>query len=262
MSIYSQQFTITNHQDANTSLSKILKLIKQSDKYILDVGCSSGYLDSLIKQKIKTNITGIELNKSDAQIAKNIVDQILNVDAETYNFNQLSQKFNVIILADILEHLKNPEYLLKTLSTLLKPNGRIIASIPNFLHYSTKIKILTNRWRYEEYGLLDKTHLKFFSLATIKELFKSSKLFINNIDYVTSNITTKNLLTELINSGLSTHPNILNTVFSPESKIFQYIIVSSKTKTKISKVSPPNNYINLFYATCYSIYYKIRYKLL
>ena len=257
MSIYSQQYSANKNKATNTSLSKIVDLINQNDTDILDVGCSSGYLDSLIKKKYPANITGIEINKQDATIAKKYVDKIFNIDIENNNLSQINQKFDVIILADILEHLKNPDETLHRISLFLKPHGRIIASIPNFLHYSVKIKILTNNWGYENYGLLDKTHLKFFSFNTIKKTFQSSSLFINQVDYVVSDINNHGLQTELLTAGLP----FIKDIFSFESRVFQYIIVASKNKKNQPKSLPKNTSLNQINIILYSLYYKIKHYL-
>ena len=259
MSIYSKKFSTSTNKDKNTSLSKIQNLINKDDREILDVGCSSGYLDILIKNKFNPNIWGIEINKNDSIKAKKNVDKILNIDIENYDLSKIKKKFDIIILADILEHLKNPEKILNNLTKLLKPKGRIIASIPNFLHFSIKIKILTDKWKYENYGLLDKTHLRFFSYDSIKKLFNSSHLHINYIDTVNSNISKKDVLMELIKAKLPTQTKIIKTIFSPQSLIFQYIITASKNNTKTFKNPITKNIsINPIYSFLYPQYIKIK----
>jgi 2-polyprenyl-3-methyl-5-hydroxy-6-metoxy-1,4-benzoquinol methylase len=163
----------------------MLNLIPRSAKKILDVGCSVGTLGKQIKQKYNVEVVGLEVNKEMALTAKNNLDKVIIADAEALNFNHYfpAGYFECIIFADILEHLKDPWSVLTNISDMLSEEGVVIASIPNIRHYTTIIELVVKGyWPYRERGIHDKTHLRFFTLKNIKEMFGSSGLKINKIE--------------------------------------------------------------------------------
>jgi 2-polyprenyl-3-methyl-5-hydroxy-6-metoxy-1,4-benzoquinol methylase len=163
----------------------ILNLIPRSAKKILDVGCSVGTLGKQIKQKYNVEVVGLEVNKEMALIAKNNVDKVIIADVEELNFNHYfpAGYFDCIIFADILEHLKDPWSVLTNINDMLSEEGIVIASIPNIRHYTTIVELVVKGyWPYRERGIHDKTHLRFFTLKNIKEMFDSSGLKINKIE--------------------------------------------------------------------------------
>ena len=163
----------------------ILTLIPSGAKKILDVGCSVGALGEKIKGKYGAKVVGIELDKHMAKIAKEKLDRVIIGDVEEINLvDYLSPNyFDCIIFADILEHLKNPWDILKNTTTFLNNEGIIVASIPNIRHYTTIINLFfKGYWPYRERGIHDETHLRFFTLKNIREMFKKADLKIVRIE--------------------------------------------------------------------------------
>ena len=162
----------------------ILELIPATSTKILDVGCSTGLLGDQIKAKIDAEVFGIEIDQAMAKLAEKPLDGVIFGDIEGLD---LAQHFNpdyfdCIILADILEHLKDPWRVLKLLTNILRTEGSIIASIPNIRHYTTLINLIfKGYWPYRDRGIHDRNHLRFFTLRNIKSLFKNSDLAINDI---------------------------------------------------------------------------------
>jgi len=148
----------------------ILKIVHHGSR-VLDVGCGSGDLANLLYKEKKVDIIGVERNNERACYASNERGiQVLNSDFESLNAGTLG-KFDIIIFADILEHLENPGLALKKASSLLKPNGFIIVSLPNVAHWTIRIDLLFGRFNYTATGLLDATHLRFFTYKSMKRLF-------------------------------------------------------------------------------------------
>ncbi len=158
----------------------ILKLIPTTVSKVLDVGCSTGIVGEMIRQKIgDVEISGIEISEDMAQVAIKKLDRVIVGDIE--NLNLLEQfdlnYYDCIIFADILEHLKNPWRVLKNMTLILNEQGLIILSIPNIRHYSTITQLVfTGYWPYRERGIHDKTHLRFFTLKNIRELLEYAGL--------------------------------------------------------------------------------------
>ena len=152
--------------------SDIIKLVPLGTKRILDVGCGSG----LTGKKIKTSagadfVAGIELNEEAANSAKSNLDLVICGDIETIDLDFKDKSFDCIICADVLEHLKDPWQVLVKLSEVLKADGILIASIPNIRNIKPLIKIILDKFEYETEGILDRTHLRFFTFHTIYKMF-------------------------------------------------------------------------------------------
>jgi methionine biosynthesis protein MetW len=161
----------------------ILALLTNSVERVLDVGCSTGTLGRSIKEIHGARVTGIELDKRMALVAKNQLNRVLVGDAEKiFEQGQLKdEKFDVIIFADILEHLINPWRVLSLATEHLSEHGMIIASIPNIRFFNSLFNVaVLGRWPYRDRGIHDRTHLRFFTLKNIQELFDQAGLVIEN----------------------------------------------------------------------------------
>lgn len=162
--------------------TKIIKYVG-NEKTVLDVGCSTGYIAKELKEKSCT-IVGIEINQAAADIAARYCDKIRVADVEAAEELPLAQEsFDAIILSDVLEHLKRQDLVLINLKRYLKPNGFVIASIPNIARLEFRIKLLFGKFDYEQSGILSKGHLRFFTLKTAMGLFETSGYRISKIDY-------------------------------------------------------------------------------
>lgn len=152
---------------------------------VLDVGCGAGYFGAFLKESDKAEkVYGIELFKDAADEAAKHLDGVLCADLDTLNLSTLSNEwgvhaFDVIVCADVLEHVKNPWGVLAGLTELLAPNGKIIVSLPNVRHWSVLLPLLLRgRWDYQDAGIMDRTHLRFFTKSTMSQLLGSANLNI------------------------------------------------------------------------------------
>ena len=204
--------------------NNVLSLIPDNVSKVLDIGCSTGALGEKIKQRNNnTEVVGIEFNKKMVEVAQKKLDKVIVGDAENINLAEFFQPdyFDCIIFADILEHLKNPWETLKNVSSFLNVSGIVIASIPNVRHYTTIVDLLfKGYWPYRERGIHDRTHLRFFTLRNIRELFQYANLNIERIER---------------NYRITEKPQRLNQfakcfAFCPCKELFafQYLIVAKK----------------------------------
>lgn len=145
----------------------ILGLISTEPSSILDVGCGAGGIGEDIRKKYPNcKVTGIESDLHLADMARNRIDNIIVGDLNNEStYSEIGQsKYDVIIFADVLEHLINPVECLKLLRSQLTDNGYIITSLPNVRHYATFYYLgVLGTWPRHERGLFDKTHLHFFT---------------------------------------------------------------------------------------------------
>ncbi|MBI3587560.1 MAG: class I SAM-dependent methyltransferase, partial [Ignavibacteriales bacterium] len=162
---------------------EVLRLIPTNVRRLLDVGCGSGATGYAAKQLLGAReVIGIELFEAAAQMAKTKLDQVIVGDIEQLNLNFPQAHFDCILCADVLEHTKDPWKALRTLRNFLHDDGVLIASIPNIRHVRPLFKIVFDRFEYEESGILDKTHLRFFTLHTIKKMLSETGFQITKID--------------------------------------------------------------------------------
>jgi len=160
---------------------KILKYIRANSK-VLDVGCSSGYLSKEFKKK-GCYVVGVEISKVAAEVAKQYCDEVLIGDLEEMHLSFPLGFFDFIVCADVLEHLKRPDLVLTKLESFLAPTGLIIASLPNVAQVRVRLKLLLGKFEYGDSGILDLTHLRFFTLDTAKQLFTESGYEVLKVDY-------------------------------------------------------------------------------
>lgn len=162
---------------------EVAKLVGPDAQTILDVGCGSGQLGLLLKKRLpECRVFGIEYSESPAAEAMKVLDGVVIGDIERVTVPFEPGSFDCIIFADVLEHLLNPAGVLMKLIPLLKSRGRIICSIPNMRHYTVILDLIRHGWNYQDYGLFDRTHLRFFSLASMKQLMDECGLAVSHVE--------------------------------------------------------------------------------
>jgi 2-polyprenyl-3-methyl-5-hydroxy-6-metoxy-1,4-benzoquinol methylase len=158
---------------------EMLIYLPESAKKILDIGCGNGAFASVVKQKNDAEVWGIELMEEEAKVAVEVLDKVFVGDCEKYIDGLPEHYFDVIYLNDVLEHLADPYSVLETLKSKLAPNGVVISSIPNVRFFRTFSKVLFSKdWKYEGHGVMDKTHLRFFTGKSVKRMYEELGYFI------------------------------------------------------------------------------------
>lgn len=141
---------------------------------ILDLGCATGYFGWELKKK-ECQTTGVEQEIAAAKIARKHLHQLILADLERPNSLKLpKKKFDYILMMDVLEHLRNRVELLSRARHWLKPDGKLIISTPNIAHISIRIKLLFGDFTYTKMGILDRTHVHFYTKKTLDEVLNES----------------------------------------------------------------------------------------
>lgn len=136
---------------------------------LLDVGCGTGSLTDVVTKGKGVKVFGIEPNSVRAEIAKSRgMDVFCGVLTEDY-FRE-REPFDVVLFADVLEHVPDPAALLRLAAVALNPGGIVLISVPNVAHWTMRLHLLRGRFNYTEIGIRDATHLRWFTLKTIKDL--------------------------------------------------------------------------------------------
>lgn len=175
--------TDVNPTQANSSQAEILRQASsrlQRGASILDVGCASGDLGAALTEAGFV-VTGIEADPRAAAIAAGRISAVVEADVNELDFTTLGEPFDAIVFGDVLEHLARPEAVLARAMTALADNGSVIASIPNVAHGAVRLALLQGRWTYTAEGLLDATHLHFFTLESAVDLLHGAGLSIDAI---------------------------------------------------------------------------------
>ena len=127
----------------------------------------------LARPASKLEIVGVELFESAAEKAAAVLDRVIVGNVEQIDL-PYENYFDCVIFADVLEHLVDPWRMLRRAKTLLRRDGVIVASIPNVQHSRVLINLFFGRWEYEQFGIMDSTHLRFFTRKSIDTLFQST----------------------------------------------------------------------------------------
>ncbi|CUH96257.1 hypothetical protein P22_2347 [Propionispora sp. 2/2-37] len=189
---------------------------------VLEVGCACGGTLLQIKNKYgNASLFGIELNENAAKDAS-LFAEISAVDIENAELQYPKRFFHYIILADVLEHLRNPWETVKRLYEYLTPDGQLLASIPNVMHFSVIRHMINGHWTYEDAGILDKTHLRFFTLDEIRKMFVASGF--SDIQFG----ATHTELSEEDKNFINSLAAITQEKMKPQYTAYQYLVKAKK----------------------------------
>ena len=178
MADYAVEIDINN---VNTSHTQLIDLVG-GGRTVLDVGCWTGDLGrALIAQGCR--VSGVELDAGAAAVAARDLERVVvsDLDREPLSRHFEPGTFDAIVLGDVLEHLMDPVGVLRDATSLLAPGGRFVISIPNVTHGSVRLALLQGHWDHTETGLLDRTHIKFFSIAGLRLMTRDAGLVIDDL---------------------------------------------------------------------------------
>jgi len=158
----------------------IINLLPEKIDRVLEVGCGSGETLSMIKSMFPHSTTvGIELSERAAELATTKVDILINMDIEQQVSSSSLGQFDLILLLDVLEHLRDPWTNLRFLvKDHLCAGGTVITSIPNARNHTLVIQLLKGDFEYKDSGVLDRTHLRFFTRKSMNRLIKDAGLSV------------------------------------------------------------------------------------
>lgn len=168
------------------SRPEVSNLVPSDAIRILDIGCGQGNLGALLKsQNPRREVVGIELDRMAASAALNKLDVVMVGNIEKMRLDFPTGYFDCIILSDVLEHLHNPWDTLLYLKKYINPGGCLVLSIPNVRNFSV-INCLVNNgyWPYREAGIMDRGHLRFFTVGDIQEMLYSLNMTVNSVQGV------------------------------------------------------------------------------
>lgn len=180
----------------------IVDILPSNINTVLDIGCSQGDFAATVKKKFDCEAWGIEPMKDQADIAKTKLDKVLHGHIEEHLNALPDNYFDVITFNDVLEHLVDPYEILSMLQPKLSANGHIAASIPNVRYIRNIYKMLVAKdWEYEDGGILDRTHLRFFTKKSMIRMFEDTGYTVENIKGITQMQKAKSLIVDVCSLG-------------------------------------------------------------
>lgn len=180
----SSRYEVTGEIAPDTSHAKMLRLVGAGSR-VLDVGCASGYLARELVQA-GCRVTGIEYDPELAAKARQYCDQVIEGDLDLMDLKGAlgDRTFDAVLCGDVLEHLRDPVRVLEQLRQSFAPQGYLVVSVPNVAHGSVRLSLLTGKFDYTELGLLDRTHLRFYTRRSLVEMLAEGGFTTVHIDPV------------------------------------------------------------------------------
>ena len=166
------------------SHQKVVCLVGRNKK-VLELGCGKGYVSERLKQN-GCRVTGIEISGDNAKQARRHCEKVIVGNVETMKMPFRQNTFDAILSGDVLEHLHEPKAALEKVMPFLKDDGVIIVSLPNIANWKIRLKLLLGKFDYADWGIMDRTHLRFFTRKTARKLLEDAGYTIMYEDYVPS----------------------------------------------------------------------------
>ncbi|MEX0768847.1 MAG: bifunctional glycosyltransferase/class I SAM-dependent methyltransferase, partial [Microthrixaceae bacterium] len=165
--------TAYEQKQGDDSSHHILKtwLSSRKNAQILDVGCSDGFFAADM-QAMGHHVTGVDLQAHEG--VKERVDQFVQADLDQGLPAELEGPFDIVLAADVLEHVRRPDLLLQQIHSVLAPGGSVLVSVPNFGHWYPRLRVALGRFDYDRRGILDSDHVRFFTKKSFERLATSA----------------------------------------------------------------------------------------
>ena len=210
-----------NPDQENNSHAAMLRLVG-FNKRVLEAGCASGHVSEFLHVQ-GCSVVGIELDKEVVQPALQWLERVVvgNMDDDALWEELDDETFDVVLFGDVLEHLRDPLHSLRRSLRHLRPSGTVVISVPNIAHADVKIALINGSFPYRESGLLDSTHIHFFTKESLLELLKEAGLVVTEVCRVTAPV----FGTEIGVQRGDVDDHVLAAIVSDrESETYQFVI--------------------------------------
>lgn len=171
---------------AQTAPAYVVHLVGSS-KRVLEIGCGPGSITKLLAEHGHCQVTALELDPEAITKAAPYCEAIMQADLNSAEWPQLldgAGRFDVVVAADVLEHLYDPWTELKRMGSFINASGYLVISLPHVGHAAVVSCLINGDFDYRDWGLLDRTHIRFFGLKNIEDLFAQADLKIIEVRYV------------------------------------------------------------------------------
>jgi 2-polyprenyl-3-methyl-5-hydroxy-6-metoxy-1,4-benzoquinol methylase len=191
---------------------------------VLDVGIGDGTVGRALRE-MDCRVFGIENDKELADVSRDDYEELVVGDVESLDLAELfDEKFDVILLLDVLEHLRAPGVVLERMRDLLAENGYVVISLPNVAHAAVKLQLIGGAFSYTDEGLLDSTHLRFFDFENVQALLAEAHFEMFDLARVKRMVDATEIPVDLE----TIDPGVLEAALAdPESETYQFIVTAA-----------------------------------
>lgn len=165
----------------NSGNFKLLDLISASPGRVLDCGCGAGDNARILRQR-GWCVTGVTIDPQEQAAAQQFCETVYIADLENGLPSEIAGPFDAVIASHVLEHLARPERLLRDLHPILSPHGELAVALPNIAHYRQRFLRLRGQFNYTETGQLDRTHLRFYTYRTARQLLEEHEYELISVE--------------------------------------------------------------------------------
>ena len=218
---YFKGIDLSDEQNTHTKLV----LMVGENKRVVDFGCWTGGVAAVLAERGCT-VTGIEIDPEAAEKAREFCDKVIVADLDTLDLGEAlaGEKYDVGLFGDIVEHLKDPRRALTAMRDALAPGGYVVVSVPNVAHASVRLALLKGQFEYEDTGILDATHLKFYTRESIADLLESCGYLVDVMDWIDVKVSEEDLREALDPLGLANMEEVVKAFSEWEAVAFQYVV--------------------------------------
>jgi 2-polyprenyl-3-methyl-5-hydroxy-6-metoxy-1,4-benzoquinol methylase len=173
-------------KDDDSAASAVIRFVNKNSR-VLDLGAGSGAITKHLVGHNKCEVVAVEVNPTSVKKLEKFCERVHSVDINSADLPKLlseEKKFDYVLATDVLEHLYDPWLVLKSMKAMLNDTGSIILSLPHAGHSVVVMNFLEGDIEYREWGLMDKTHIRFFGLHNIQQLYESAGLAIVRFHFV------------------------------------------------------------------------------
>ncbi|MCU6434919.1 methyltransferase domain-containing protein [Undibacterium sp. Jales W-56] len=212
--------------------ARIVRLVGY-DKRVLELGCASGHMAQVFAAN-GCQVIGIEMDADAAEQARKVCLAVYEVNLDDRDWVQVlsgQEKFDVVVVADVLEHLRNPRACIANVRRLLTDDGIVIISTPNIAHGGVIAGLMQGNFQYRETGLLDRTHIHFFTKNSLREALEEEGFAINHFDSVEAGVDHLEFSEQWAMLPSSVRELVRRL---PDAMAFQFIVTASKVNNSIS----------------------------
>jgi 2-polyprenyl-3-methyl-5-hydroxy-6-metoxy-1,4-benzoquinol methylase len=208
----------------NSSYGRLLAMIGHG-KSVLDLGCGPGNLARILSDAGNT-VVGVDNDESSLAAASEFCERVVVADLRHDKLAEAvgSTDFDAVVLADVIEHVTNPVALLQKAKGFLRPGGFLYASIPNVAHGAVRLALLRGDFAYTRIGIMDETHVRFYTRASIEELFSESGYRIVEMTRTTAPIFVESDLVPLVRRTDFNESVVAEIEHDPECETLQFIV--------------------------------------
>ena len=182
----------TLHQN---NIDRIQLEMVPAKSHVLEIGCATGYMTEYLARDKQCRVLGVEPVEAQAEMARQrgleVITGLIDTPETQDQLIAHTKKhglFEAIFMSQVIEHIADPAATLRALKDLLSPDGHLIISTCSIVHWKCRLQILLGRWEYEDYGIFDRTHLRFFTIKSFRRLLEESGYTVVDFGYTFEDI--------------------------------------------------------------------------